>query len=113
MKLYKLKFYRARYIRLTDELAEIQSSVNMIKLLGGQPDVTIKRRDYIIKKIEECEREQMEFEKSIDELPYLDKEILMRRYKGNSYEKIASDLEISFNLVRYTIVQFNKRHKKP
>ena len=90
-------------------MIEINADIDLIVSLGGRPIITKEKKDKLIKKIEEVNRVKMQIEDNINSIDSeIDKEIMMRRYKGQTYEKISSDLGMTIDSIKWAIRKFNK-----
>lgn len=109
MQFYKLKFLNGKLKRLQDEIIEINADIDLIVRLGGRPTATKEKKEKLIKKIEEVNKVKMQIEDNINSIDSeIDKEIMMRRYKGQTYEKISIDLGMTIDSVKWAIRKFYK-----
>ena len=107
MKFYKLKFLNGKLKRLQDDLIEINADIDLILSLGGRPRETKDRKERLVAKIEEVNKTKMEIEDNINNIDNdIDREIMLRRYKGQTYEKISFDLGMTLDSVKWAIRKF-------
>ena len=110
MRFYKLKFLKGRLKRLQDEVVEVNADIELIESLGGRPIDTKEKKEKLIKKIEEVNRIKIAIEDNINSIDNeVDKEIMLRRYKGQTYEKIAFDLGMTVASIRWVVHKFYKK----
>ena len=110
MHFYKLKFLNGKIKRLKDEMLEINSDIDLIIDLGGKPNETKLKKEKLVKRIEEVNKIKMDIEDRLNSIENeVDREIMLRRYKGQTYEKIAFDLGMTFDSVRWVCKKFYKQ----